>query len=331
MKPKIPSFDALIQNQGICLTTEGRSQKTIDWYASNLTRFLQYLRNRQLPDSISDIGVSEARSFIFYLQNEVTRWENSPHTRDKKRLSPFSVQGYVRTIKAFWSWLMAEGFISDNPMGKLKIPKVPRKIIVTFTVEQVKKMIDQLNLNDLRGFRDYTILLLLLDTGIRLSELADIRVENVDIKQSCLLVRGKGNKERMVPFGTQVRRTLWRDISSFRPEPQVAENAHLFLTSSGNPLKRGAIRLMLSRLGQKAGISGVRCSAHTFRHTFAKQYLTQGGDIFSLQRILGHSSLEMVKVYVNLALSDVSQQHRKFSPVDNIALAENKQVIRCIG
>ena len=101
MNPKLPSFDALIQNQGICLATEGRSQRTINWYASNLIRFLKYLRNRQLPDSVEDIGVSQIRNFIFYLQNEFTRWESSPHTKDVKRLSPFSVQGYVITIKTF--------------------------------------------------------------------------------------------------------------------------------------------------------------------------------------------------------------------------------------
>ncbi len=325
MKLKVPSFDALIRNQGICLDTEGRSQRTIDWYASNLMRFLQFLRNHQLPDSIEDIGIREVRNFIFYLQHEVTRWESSPHIRDVRRLSPFSVQGYVRTIKAFWSWLMAEGYISNNPMEKLKIPKVPRKVIATFTPEQLKKMIKQLDLNKQRTFRDYNIILLLIDTGIRLSELANLRVEDVDFKQSCLLVTGKGSKERIVPIGTQVRRHLWRYISAFRPEPYLSENTNLFLTASGNPLKRGAIRLMISRLGVKAGISGVRCSAHTFRHTFAKQYIMQGGDIFSLQRILGHSSLEMVKVYVNLAMSDVSKQHRKYSPVDNIVMAGTKR------
>jgi len=205
MKPKIPSFDAMIRNQGICLATEGRSQNTIDWYASNLRRFLQFLRNRQLPDSIEDIGIREVRDFIFYLQNEVTRWESSPYTRDGRRLSPFSVQGYVRTIKAFWSWLVAEGYIQNNPMEKLKIPKVPRKVIATFTPEQIEKMIKQLDLNKQRTFRDYTIILLLLDTGIRLSELANLRIEDVDFKQSCLLVTGKGSKERIVPIGTQVR------------------------------------------------------------------------------------------------------------------------------
>ncbi len=121
MRPRTPSFDTLIQNHGICLSTEGRSYTTIDWYASNLRRFLQFLRKRQLPDEVDSIGVTEARSFIFYLQNEVTRWENSPHINDLRRLSPFSVQGYARTIKAFWSWLTAEGYILENPMEKLKI------------------------------------------------------------------------------------------------------------------------------------------------------------------------------------------------------------------
>ena len=219
MNPKLPSFDALIQNQGICLATEGRSQKTIDWYASNLIRFLKYLRDRQLPDSIENIGLPEVRNFIFHLQNEVTRWESSPHTKDRKRLSPFSVQGYARTIKAFWSWLMVEGYISTNPMEKLKLPKVPRKVIVTFTAEQLEKIISKLDINKSRTFRDYTIILLFLDTGIRLSELANLKIEDIDFKQSSLLVTGKGSKERIVPIGTQVRRHLWRYISTQRPEP----------------------------------------------------------------------------------------------------------------
>ena len=176
MKPKIPSFDALIQNHGICLATEGRSERTIDWYASNLMRFPQFLRERQLPDKVDEIGISEARRFIFHLQNEVTRWESNPYTRDEKRLSPFSVQGYVITIKAFWLWLVTEGYVSDNPMERLRIPKVPRKVIATFTPEQLKKMISHLDLSNPRAFRDYTIILLFLDTGVRLSELADLRV-----------------------------------------------------------------------------------------------------------------------------------------------------------
>src|SRR5665811_1638350 len=108
-----PNFDILIQNHAHCLATEGRSKKTTDWYFSNLQRFLKYLKGHALPQSINDVGIIEARGFIHYLQTEVVRWEDSPNINDSKRLSPFSVLGYARTIKAFWSWLLEEGYIQE--------------------------------------------------------------------------------------------------------------------------------------------------------------------------------------------------------------------------
>ncbi len=323
MRLNLPSFDDLIQYQVECLSSEGRSQKTIKWYCANLRRFLRFLRDHRLADSIDEIGVAEARRFVLYLQTEVTRWQDSPYTRDSKRLSPFSVLGYVRTIKAFWSWLIFEGYITSNPMEKLKLPRVPKKVIITFTPEHIVRMVGALDRTSHRGFRDYCIVLLLLDTGMRKSELLGLRVEDIDFKQSSLRVRGKGNKERIVPLGTQARRTLWRYLSVHRPET-TAETTNLFLATSGERLGDWSVRWILARLAKKAGISGVRCSAHTFRHTFAKEYLMQGGDVFSLQKILGHSSLEMVRTYVNLAQSDVALQHRKFSPVDNLILPKNR-------
>jgi integrase/recombinase XerD len=273
---------------------------------------------------VNTIGVAEARRFIFHLQNEVVRWQDHPFTKDDKPLSPFTVHRYARSIRAFWSWLYAEGYILENPMVKMKLPRLPRKIIATFTKEQIRKMIAKLNLKTAMGFRNFVIILLLLDTGLRLSELTGIRLSDIDFKQSYLTVMGKGGKERIVPFGTQVRRVLWRYISIYRNGPYSSENDYLLQTSMGAPVRRNGVRLVILRLGRIAGISGIRCSAHTFRHTFAKEYLLQGGDIFSLQHILGHNSLEMVRNYVNLVASDVSRQHRKYSPVDNVVLQRRK-------
>ena len=98
-----PNFGDLIQNHMYCLTAEGRSQKIIDWYAANLKRFLQFLKSHDISTSVKDIGIPEVRRFIHHLQSEAVRWEDKPDIRDSGRLSPFSVQGYVRTIKAFWS------------------------------------------------------------------------------------------------------------------------------------------------------------------------------------------------------------------------------------
>lgn len=321
MATTVPSLDNLIDNYLQCCTAEGKSKKTIEWYEANLGRFSRFLK-RECPDStISDIGPAEARRFILHLQNDVRRWETNPFISDTKGLSPHTIQGYARAIKAFWSWLLDEGYIPENFMARLKCPRVPHKIIPTFSAEQIQRLLGALDPGTLTGFRNYAIILLFLDTGIRLSELVNLRLEDIDFGQSCLLVTGKGNKERVVPFGSQVRRALRRYLSTVRPEPEYPQVSQFFLSRQGFPLKPNMVRSMISRAGRRANVSGVRCSPHTFRHTFAKQYLLNGGDVFSLQRILGHTSLEVVKLYVNLTSLDLSGQHRKFSPVDTMDLS----------
>ncbi len=319
-----PKFEDLIQNHMYCLTAEGRSQKTIDWYAANLKRFLRFLKSHSMSASVKDIGVTQGRQFIHHLQSEVVRWEDSPNISDSGRLSPFSVQGYVRTIKAFWSWLLEEDYIQENPIARLKLPRVPHKVITTFTPEQIQALIHSLDRRTPTGFRNYSIILLLLDTGIRLSELTNLEFEDIDFGQSCMLISGKGGRERTVPFGMQVRRALWRYARDYQPQPASPRKKHFFLSETGFPLRPRSVQSLIMRTGRKANITGVRCSPHTLRHTFAKMYLLEGGDIFSLQKILGHASLEMVKVYLNLASSDVAQQHRRFSPIDNMSTYRNK-------
>jgi site-specific recombinase XerD len=301
-----------------CLDAEGKSQKTIDWYVANLRRFSRYLADNQLDGSAEDVRVTDARRFINHLKTDVRRWETSRYVRDANCLSPFSVQGYARTIKAFWSWLEAEGLIAENPMVRLKLPKVPKKIVTTFANDEIDRMLGLPDRRTGRGYRDYLIILVFLDTGIRLSELAALEVKNIDFSQSCFLVHGKGGKERVVPFGIQVRRTLRRYMGSFRPQPASPSVSRVFLSEAGYPLRPRGVQVMVTRLGKKAGITGKRCSPHTFRHTFALRYLMAGGDVFSLQRILGHSTLEVVKLYVNMLAADIAAQHRKFSPVDNL-------------
>ncbi len=331
MSVKIPPLGQLIESYVLCCCTEGKSRKTTDWYRANLSRFSRYLKEHAFPQKVEEIGTAEARSFIFHLQNEVKRWEASAYVRDNKHLSPFSVQGYARSIKAFWSWLLAEGYISQNPMAGLRLPRTPRLIIATFSPEQTRKMLDTIDRKTSRGLRDYTMMLVLLDTGVRLSELIGLNIDSISFDQSYFVVRGKGGKDRVVPFGSQVRRALWRYLSNSRPEPDSPQVRQAFLSDMGLPLRPRAIQSMISRLGKRAGITGVRCSPHTFRHTFAKQYLMNGGDVFSLQKILGHSSLEPVKIYVNLSSGEVSAQHRQFSPVDNMQLAANGNELKGRG
>jgi integrase/recombinase XerD len=169
------------------------------------------------------------------------------------------------------------------------------------------------------------MILTLLDTGLRLSEILGLRRDCIDWQGNRLIVRGKGDKERSVPFGTAVRRALW-EYAQRRGD--VSGQDVFFLDQFGGQICARHIQITLRRYGKQAGIEGVRVSPHTLRHTFATQYILNGGDAFSLQQILGHSTLEMVKQYVKLANRDVALQHRRYSPVDNLGSVEGPRRVR---
>ena len=169
------------------------------------------------------------------------------------------------------------------------------------------------------GYRNLTIILLLLDSGIRVNELVNIDISDLDLTEGYIKIRkAKGSKERLVPVGSIVQKSLWKYINQYRPQPLTRKVTMLFLSEYGLPLTKSGVQQMLRRYGRIAGVTGVRCSPHTFRHTFAKNYLLNGGDIFSLQKILGHSSLASVRIYLNLFAADLKKQHQRFSPVDNL-------------
>ena len=142
-----------------------------------------------------------------------------------------------------------------------------------------------------------------------------------------LKVLGKGNKERLIPIGKQVQRLLWRYINRYRPEP-IANSDFLFLTREGRMLTKDRVEKIITRYGKRAELNGVRCSPHTLRHTAAVKFLRNGGDVFSLQRMLGHASLEMTRRYCELADIDVKRAHMTASPVDNLDILPRKKHCR---
>ena len=121
METKIPFLDRLIASYLMCCQAEGKSPKTIEWYGANLKRLCNFLRCRSYSVQVKEIDVAQIREFIYYLQNEAVRWANSRYIKDNSNLSPYSVQGYVRSIKAFWSWLTLEGYTSQNVMCRLRL------------------------------------------------------------------------------------------------------------------------------------------------------------------------------------------------------------------
>jgi site-specific recombinase XerD len=312
-------LDTLIPGYRLCARTEGKSYNTISLNVTALRLFQEFLRAVQIPTDVDYIGVPEIRQFILYLQ-QVKAWRRHPTISPRSHgLSGHSINSYLRAISAFWSWLVAEEITTDNPFRRIKIPRPPRKVVPTFTEAHIRSLLNVIDKSTSLGMRDRAVVLTLLDTGLRVSELTTLELEHVDLEAGMLKVFGKGAKERLAPIGARVQRALWKYINQFRPEPALRTNS-LFLTRNGVPLTKVYVETLLKRYAKKAGIDGVRCSPHTFRHTFAITYLRNGGDVFSLQQILGHSSLDAVRVYVNLAQSDVKAAHRRYSPADNMNL-----------
>jgi len=159
---------------------------------------------------------------------------------------------------------------------------------------------------------------LFIDTGIRVTGLASLHLGDLDLDGGRVKVNGKGAKERFVFFGNKCRRLLWRYINTERPN---VSSDRLFINSYGQPLKARGILEMMRRCGKRAGIREVRCSPHTLRHTFARRFLLNGGDVFTLQQILGHSSLEMVRRYLALCSQEVGRLYRPHSPLDQLGKA----------
>ena len=308
----------LLEGYGLSARSEGKSPNTIAIVVASVRYLDQFLTSHHLSTDVTEIGVEELRRFIVYLR-ECPRFAHHRFTRPQGgHLSGHTVNGYLRALQAFWSWLKREDFIEENPFSRLKIPKAPKKVIPVFTDEQLRRLFAAIDTTTLVGWRNYTIIVILLDTGIRCSELTSLKLADVNLESRLLKVWGKGSKERWVPIGAKVQKALWKYLLRYRPEPATPRYDQVFLTNDGHPLTKDRVEAIVKRYGLKAGITGVRVSPHTFRHTMAISFLRNGGDIFSLQRILGHSQLEVLRGYLNLAQSDISRAHRRNSPADNL-------------
>ncbi|MFC1982977.1 tyrosine-type recombinase/integrase [Chloroflexota bacterium] len=284
--------------------------------ANQLTQFSVYLKTKQYPSDPSDFNIDTVRGYVLYLRHK-PKFEGHPYTpAQAKSISPRTVQCHVRALKAFSSWLYAEGCTLDNRLKNLKIPKAPVVVVEPLTPEEIKKVTASTNKESPTGTRNYALFATLLDTGLRASEAAGITFPNLNLADGYIKVIGKGSKERIVPIGKYIQMTLWSYIDKVRAESISPDCANLFLTQAGKPITVNTVKLVFSRLARSSGVE--RLHAHLCRHTFAINYLLNGGDIFSLREILGHTTLEMVNHYLHFTSSQITDQHHKYSPMDRL-------------
>lgn len=305
----------VLNDYRLSLEAANRSPKTISWYLDILNRYFAFLESNGLLKPTRELGKQELTRYLLYLKNS-TRWPNNPYMKENRgKLSPFSVQGHVRAIRAFWSWLRREGYIENDPLANFPLPKVPKALTRTLTPEQVKRLISGIDTSAPKGVRQYCVLLVLLDTGMRISELVHLKVEDLDITYGLLKVLGKGQKERLVPITGLTKKKILRYMKNHRPLLCETESLYLFPAQDGEPISINSVQQFVRRLAAKVGVTRVKCSPHIFRHTFATRSVARGANVEVLRSIMGHETVQTTMKYTHLQTQDLREQHAKFSPV----------------
>lgn len=306
-------------------SAEGLSPTTLTSYEHDLKLCLSKCGDVEVEGVTRD----ELRSFFAWLRSA---YKPRRISGDDSPLSPKTVRNVWASLSSFFTWVSDE-FESPNPMKGVPAPRFERAPVAPFSRDDVEELLKACVLcrkaktTYRRGFsmrrvtarRDQAIILTLLDTGLRASELCSVTVGDVDLRTGRVDVKhgraggAKGGKGRVVYLGKAARRSVWRYLAE--REDGEDPDAPLFSTKFDRKMNKDSLRLLITGLGKKAGVK--KCHPHRFRHTFAITYLRSGGDVFTLQALLGHSTLDMVRHYALIAEIDIQQAHRRASPADN--------------
>ncbi len=285
-----------------------------------LKAYTKFARNGHEP-SLGDLTLQRVREYVAYLQTRHVKFDGHRVSPKGGRLSDYTVNLHGRVLRSFAKWLFDVGYLPEHMLDRFKALKPETKPIVPLTADEYRKLVAALRGPAMLQVRGLAMLALLFDAGLRASEVADIRMEDVDLEAGILRIRGKGNRRqrvkwRTVGMGGKCLRAIQRYVYQQRPKPIPAREDRLFLTHQGRPMNRNSIYLFLKRLGHRAGVP--RVHPHMFRHTFGVGYLRAGGPEANLQKILGHSSRQMIDHYMHLADADVTELHRRHSPLDHM-------------
>ena len=307
----------------------GKAENTISDYRVTFKKLFYYFEG---DPQIGTITKREMIEFFAWLQEEYLTEPDGVAPRGKFKLSAKTVLNIHTNFSALWRWAVEEGFVKTNIIRAIQPPAVSESLIETFTREDIEKLLNACDRGQTwktrsettsersTGIRDRAIILTLLDTGVRASELAGMKFGDMNLNTNSIRVRGKGPgrdaKERLVYIGKRTGQAIWKSLVPRMND--IHEDDLIFVVGPKDdfrPLTRQHLLKLVSRLGERAGVKNVH--PHRFRHTFAINYLRNGGGEFTLCALLGHTDLEMTRRYARIAQVDTANGHRKAGPVDN--------------
>jgi len=296
----------LIEGFLLSCKVENKSSATISFYKNILDKF-QWFLNKY---GIDEINAMTIRKFLGYLKDSPNRWD-SKNKRANRPVCAYTVDRYYTGLSALFRWALDEGMIDTNSMATIKKPRFQRKIIKGLEPDVCKKLIGYFSGKSINDYRNKAIVYMFLDTGMRLSELANLKMSYINVERGIIRVIGKGNKERLVRIGLKTQKALWRYLAR-----RDSDIEYLWISRENQPFTATGIAQMVRNLGKRLDIT---LSPHKLRHSFAISFLRNGANPFELQIALGHSTLEMTRRYTQaLGFEDVFKRHVLASPVDRL-------------
>lgn len=274
---------------------KGYSENTINSYRIDLEKFLDYNKNK----SINSISNNDIKEYVKWL-NEI-------------KLNEKSISRNISCLKSFYKFLVIEKIVKDNASESLFMPKIKKSLPSILSEEEVLKLLD-VELTDNFSYRNKAMLELMYATGLRVSELVNLRLQDIDLSQDIVRTFGKGSKERVIPIGDYAKEYLEKYIYEYRSSMlKKSNNEFLFLNNHGQKMTRQGFFKIIKKIAKEKGIER-ELSPHTLRHSFASHLLKYGADLRTIQELLGHSDISTTQIYTHITNEELKKNYKDFHP-----------------
>ena len=276
------------------------SVNTISSYLSDLKKLINYLNTKDININPEKIKTKNIREFLYY---------------QSKNIKSSSLGRLISSLNIFFEYLLIEGLIKENPVEKIEHPKIGLKIPTTLTTSEIDKLIKKVSLNKNNGLRNETIIEILYSCGLRVSELINLKVSDLFLRESIIKILGKGNKERFIPISSIAKNLVLKYINEVRSLLNIKKGFEdtLFINNRGKKLSRVMIYLILNNAAIETRINK-KISPHVLRHSFATHLIENGADIISIQKMMGHENIITTEKYLHVKKKHLIESVLKFHP-----------------
>ena len=288
-------YNALNEYKQYLLIEKNVSNNTLKSYMNDINQFLIYVQNNYQINLINQINKNMIRKYL----------------RQYTTLSASSLSRKMVSLRSFYKFLIKEEIIQDNLMESFDLPKNQKKLPQVLNIEEIKILLNSIKMDNFKNARNRAMLELLYATGIRVSELCDLKLSQINLKMKYLSVIGKGNKERLLPLNDYVCKIISQYIYDFRNiKLNFIDNEYLFFNDKLNKISREYFYKILKEACINANIKK-KVSPHTIRHTFATHLYENGADLRSIQELLGHSDISTTTIYTHVSNNKIIDDYNK--------------------